>query len=542
MTRVLASRVARAGATRGCSGSACCVGLAALTRNEAVWLALVWAWLAWRLRDEPRSERVRLIAVVAVVSLLVFAPWAIRNWAVFGSPLPGQAISNAMSVTGYDIFAWNDPPTLSRYLAVGPAGLLEMRVDGDRRTTCSTSCCCWASRCPSSASLALPWQARDRAAAAGRCSLGLHHVPRDEPPVPGRDDLGHVPPRGRPGPRPAAAQRPRRARRRVRPAGPAARLGQAGRVAGRRARGLRLAAVQRRRCCRRSAPAHAPTRAHVRGRSRRQMAAIGAPARRLGAGHPRLPDLARGDRSASAASRCPTSRRRTSWTSPPTRVRRPAADQSPSDDESAWPAILDRRRTRRRPASRRSPARSRTTPPTPPRSRTIRVFRIECQGVARAGAPGRRPGARRSPRARLHSARWMHRAASRRPRFDELHAEADGGARLCGQHPARHPRPLPLHLSRGPGALGRARATTSSRSSARTARSRPAEPSANGTSAHGAAEAGAADLRLRMLRATPSRARIDLGRHEAELSRLELGDPQPREHVAVPRARRHARS
>ena len=90
----------------------------------------MWAWLAWRLRDEPRPVRLRLIAVVAVVSLLVFAPWAVRNWAVFGNPLPGQAISNAMSVTGFDIFAWNDPPTLSRYLAVGPAGLLEMRLTG----------------------------------------------------------------------------------------------------------------------------------------------------------------------------------------------------------------------------------------------------------------------------------------------------------------------------------------------------------------------------------------------------------------------------
>ena len=49
------------------------------------------------------------------------------------------------------------------------------------------------------------------------------------------------------------------------------------------------------------------------------------------------------------------------------------------------------------------------------------------------------------------------------------------------------------------------------------------EPSANGTSAHGAAEAGAADLRLRMLRGDTEQGRIDLGRHETELSRLELG-------------------
>ncbi|MEO5885842.1 MAG: hypothetical protein ABIQ58_10050, partial [Candidatus Limnocylindrales bacterium] len=42
----------------------------------------------------------------------------------------GQAVTNAFSVTGFDIFAWNDPPTLARYLAVGPARLVEMRLEG----------------------------------------------------------------------------------------------------------------------------------------------------------------------------------------------------------------------------------------------------------------------------------------------------------------------------------------------------------------------------------------------------------------------------
>ena len=138
------------------------VGLSALTRNEAVWLALVWALLAWRLRGEPRSVRVRLIAVVAVISLFVFAPWAARNWAVFGNPLPGQAISNAMSVTGFDIFAWNDPPTMSRYLDVGPAGLFEMRLTGVAHNLLNVLLLLGI---PMSVIglLALPWQGRDRA-------------------------------------------------------------------------------------------------------------------------------------------------------------------------------------------------------------------------------------------------------------------------------------------------------------------------------------------------------------------------------------------
>jgi hypothetical protein len=162
MTRVLASPRGARWRDPRLLGIGLLVGLSALTRNEAVWLALVWAWLAWRLRDEPRSVRVRLIAVVAVVSLLVFAPWAARNWAAFGNPLPGQAISNAMSVTGFDIFAWNDRPTMSRYLAVGPAGLLEMRLTGIAHNLFNVLLLLGI---PMSVIglVALPWQGRDRA-------------------------------------------------------------------------------------------------------------------------------------------------------------------------------------------------------------------------------------------------------------------------------------------------------------------------------------------------------------------------------------------
>ena len=138
------------------------LGAAALTRNEAAWMAAAWALMAWRLPDRPRLERARLVAVVAAVSLLVFAPWAIRNAAVFGNPLPGQAISNALSVTGFDIFAWNDPPTLSRYLAVGPAELLAMRVGGLGHNIGNVLLLLGI---PVSliGILALPWQARDGA-------------------------------------------------------------------------------------------------------------------------------------------------------------------------------------------------------------------------------------------------------------------------------------------------------------------------------------------------------------------------------------------
>jgi hypothetical protein len=136
ITRLLReSRGARIGDPR-LLGLGVLIGLAALARNEALWLALAWAGLAWfSARDAAggplaRPERIRLVVVPAIVALLVFVPWLVRDWVVFGNPLPGQAAANALSVTGFDIFAWSTPPTLARYLGVGVAGLIQMRVDG----------------------------------------------------------------------------------------------------------------------------------------------------------------------------------------------------------------------------------------------------------------------------------------------------------------------------------------------------------------------------------------------------------------------------
>ena len=106
------------------------VGLAALTRNEAAWLGLAWAIVAWSIPGTTRAERVRLIAIPALIAVAVFVPWAIRDWVTFGSPLPGQAASNALSLNGRDIFAWSDPPTIQRYLAAGLPRLLELRLIG----------------------------------------------------------------------------------------------------------------------------------------------------------------------------------------------------------------------------------------------------------------------------------------------------------------------------------------------------------------------------------------------------------------------------
>jgi hypothetical protein len=106
------------------------LGLAALARNEAIWVALAWALLAASLAGASRAERARLVLVPACVALAVVAPWLVREAMTFGSPLPGQAITNAWAITGFEIFAWKEPATLAGYLAAGPAAWLGDRVGG----------------------------------------------------------------------------------------------------------------------------------------------------------------------------------------------------------------------------------------------------------------------------------------------------------------------------------------------------------------------------------------------------------------------------
>ena len=106
------------------------IGVAFLSRNEAAWLGLAWAIVAWWTTGLTAAVRIRWIAIAGAVALAVASPWLLRDWLVFGSPLPGQAAANALSLSGFDIFAWHDPPTLARYLAAGPEAWLGTRVDG----------------------------------------------------------------------------------------------------------------------------------------------------------------------------------------------------------------------------------------------------------------------------------------------------------------------------------------------------------------------------------------------------------------------------
>ena len=104
--------------------------IAALARNEAAWIGLAWLLVAaGDTRRRGPAWVIRVVGSAGAVALLVFGPWLIRDWLTYGTPLPGQAISNAFSLAGYDIFAWQDPPTLTRYLAAGAATLVSQRVD-----------------------------------------------------------------------------------------------------------------------------------------------------------------------------------------------------------------------------------------------------------------------------------------------------------------------------------------------------------------------------------------------------------------------------
>jgi hypothetical protein len=118
------------------------LGLAALTRNEVIWYVIAWVVIAASVarRQDPQARLgafARLVVTPLSVTFLLYAPWAIRQAMTFGTPFPGQALSNAFSRTGSDIFAWSDRPSLSAWLAQGPAKLATDRVEAVRHAVVS---------------------------------------------------------------------------------------------------------------------------------------------------------------------------------------------------------------------------------------------------------------------------------------------------------------------------------------------------------------------------------------------------------------------
>jgi hypothetical protein len=96
------------------------LGLAYLTRMEAVYLGLVFVGVAWA-AGARRISLVRRVGTVALVGALVALPWWLRNLAVFGTPLPGQLADNAFLTANEQIFNYISRPSFDTFLAQGPA-------------------------------------------------------------------------------------------------------------------------------------------------------------------------------------------------------------------------------------------------------------------------------------------------------------------------------------------------------------------------------------------------------------------------------------
>ncbi len=109
------------------------LGAGMLTRNETLYLLAAVAVAAAVASPGARRERLSRAALLVGVAVACYAPWAVRQWLVFGTPLPGQTLANAFSISPNDIFGWAaPPPSLSTYLAAGPAALVGQRLDALR--------------------------------------------------------------------------------------------------------------------------------------------------------------------------------------------------------------------------------------------------------------------------------------------------------------------------------------------------------------------------------------------------------------------------
>ena len=99
------------------------LGLAYLTRMEAVYLGLAFVAIAWSAGERGRRLFGR-IGAVALIGALVVLPWWARNVAAFGTPMPGQLADNAFLTSNEQIFGWTDQPTLAGFLAQGPVKIV----------------------------------------------------------------------------------------------------------------------------------------------------------------------------------------------------------------------------------------------------------------------------------------------------------------------------------------------------------------------------------------------------------------------------------
>ncbi|MEI7745457.1 MAG: glycosyltransferase family 39 protein, partial [Chloroflexota bacterium] len=82
------------------------LGAGLLTRNETVFLvAGALAAVVWSGRAGLRDARARLAdaLTLGITAAACYLPWAVRQWVVFGTPVPSQTAANAFSVSPQDI-------------------------------------------------------------------------------------------------------------------------------------------------------------------------------------------------------------------------------------------------------------------------------------------------------------------------------------------------------------------------------------------------------------------------------------------------------
>lgn len=109
------------------------LGLAYLSRQDAMYLGLAYLVLAWG-ATAGRSGHARLrasltfVAPVVTGGLIVVGPWLARNLDTFGT-LFGQTIETAYLRTNEQVFAYTERPTSSAYLAQGPLAIVGHQIE-----------------------------------------------------------------------------------------------------------------------------------------------------------------------------------------------------------------------------------------------------------------------------------------------------------------------------------------------------------------------------------------------------------------------------
>ncbi len=113
-------------------------GLAHLTRADGALLMVAagFVWLKeirdWRLEIEKRSliSNFQSPILLLIGYLLVMTPWFIRNWRIWGRPLPISGTQTIFLTTYDDLFAYGRSFNLAHFLDWGWGNILQSKLDG----------------------------------------------------------------------------------------------------------------------------------------------------------------------------------------------------------------------------------------------------------------------------------------------------------------------------------------------------------------------------------------------------------------------------